>query len=77
MLILFDCQWLVKMNGANFIFIRKFGNKFLPGQFWPGLSFAFLSVPSGVAPSPDLLFCGPKLRLLNCCDMNLFDDRVG
>ena len=32
-LILIDCQWLVKTNGATFIFIEKLDNKFLPGQF--------------------------------------------
>ena len=51
-------------------------HSFLPGQFWPSLSFASLSVPSGMAPSPVFLSCGPKLRHLNCCDMNLCGDRV-
>ena len=45
-LILNDYQWLVKTNGATFIFIGKLGNKFLPGQFRPCLFFASLSVPS-------------------------------
>ena len=40
--ILIDSQWLVKTNGATFIFIEKLGNKFLPGQFWPCLSFSVL-----------------------------------
>ena len=41
-LILIDSQWLVKTNGATFIFIEKLGNKSLPGQFWPCLSFSAL-----------------------------------
>ena len=65
------------MNGAPFIFIEKLGNEVLPGQFWPCLSFASLSVPSGMALSPDFLSCGPKLRPLYCCDMNLCGDGVG
>ena len=41
-LILFDSQWLVKTDGATFIFRGKLGHKFLPGQFWPCLSFSAL-----------------------------------
>ena len=69
--ILIDSQWLVKTNGATFIFIGKLGNKFLPGQFWLCLSFASLSVTSGLAPSPDFWSCEPKLRHLYCFDMKL------
>ena len=65
------------MNGDTFMFVGKVGDKFLPGQFWPCLSFASLSVPSGMALSPDFLSCGPKLGPLYCCDMNLFGDVVG
>ena len=72
-----DCKWLVKLNGATFIFIGKLGNKFLPGQFWPCLSFASLSVSSGMALSPDFWSCGPKLRHLYCCDLKLWGDGVG
>ena len=61
----------METNGATCIFIEKLGNTFLPGPFWPCLSFASLSVPSGMALSPDFLACGPKLRLLNGCEMNL------
>ena len=39
-LIFIDIQWLVKTNGAAFIFIVKSGNKFLINQFWPCLSFS-------------------------------------
>ena len=76
-LIFIDCQWLVKINGATFIFIGKLGNKSLPGQFWPCLSFASLLVPSSMAPSLDFWSCGQKFRPLYCCDMNLFGDGVG
>ena len=41
-LIFIDCQWLVKTDDATFIFIEKLGNTFLPGQFWPCLSFSDL-----------------------------------
>ena len=61
--ILIDSRWLVKTNGATFIFIGKLGNKILPVQFWSCLSFASLSVPSGMAQSLDLS-CTPKLRPL-------------
>ena len=74
--IFIDCQWLVKTNGAAFIFIGKLGNKFLPGQFWPCLSSAYPSVPSGIAISPDFWSCGPKHRPLYCCDMKLWSDGV-
>ena len=47
-LILIDSQWLVKTDGDTFIFKEKLGNKFLPGTFWPCLSSASLSVPSGM-----------------------------
>ena len=40
--IFIDSQWLMKANGATFIFIEKLGNKFLPGQFWACLSFSAL-----------------------------------
>ena len=71
-LILIDCQWLVKTNGSIFNFIGKSGNKLLPGQFWLCLTFASLSVDSGIALSPDFWSCGPKIRRVYCCDMKLF-----
>ena len=71
-----DCQWLVKTNGATFIFIEKLGNTFLLGLVWPCPFFASLSVPSGMALSPDFLCCGPKLRPLCCCNLNLCGDGV-
>ena len=52
-LILIDSQWLVKINGATIFFMEKLRNKFLRGQFWPCLTFAPLSVPSGMAQNPD------------------------
>ena len=61
-------------NGSTLIFIEKLGNKFLPGQFWPCLYFASLSVPSGLALSSDFLSCGPNLY---CCDMKLRGDMPG
>ena len=67
--IFIDCQWLVKTNGATFVFIEHLSNKFLPGQFWPCLSFASLSVPSVMVLSPKS--CGPKLRRVYSYDMNL------
>ena len=76
-LIFIHCQWLVKTNGVTSIFIEKLGNTFLPGQFWPCLCFASLSVPSGMGQSPDFSSCGPKLRPLYCCDMKLCGDGVG
>ena len=51
-LILIDSLSLVKTNGAASTFLAKEGNKCLPGQFWPCLA-ASLSVPSGIALSPD------------------------
>ena len=60
-----------------FIFVRKSGNQFLTVQFWPCLPFASLSVPSGMALSPDFLSCGLNLRPLYCCNMNLCGDGVG
>ena len=75
-LILIDSRWLVKTNSATSIFIGKLGNTFMPGQFWPCLSFASLSGPSSMALSPDFWSCGPKLRPLHWCDMNLFSDGV-
>ena len=75
-LFIIDSQWLMKTNGATFIFTGKLGNEFLRGQFWNCLSFASLSVPSGMALSPDFLSCWPKLRPLYCCDMKLCDDGV-
>ena len=59
-LLFIDYHWLVKTNGATFIFERKLCNKFLRGQYWPCLSFASLSVPSGMAISPDFWSCGPN-----------------
>ena len=47
-----DCR-LVKTNGATFIFLRKLGNTFFRGSFWPFLSFTSLAVSS-------LLKHGPK-----------------
>ena len=38
---------------------------------------ASLSVPSGMALSPDFLSCGPKLIRPLYCDMNLCGDGVG
>ena len=76
-LTLIDSHWLVKTNGVTFIFVWSLGDKFLPSQFWPFLSFSSLSVPSGMALSPEFLSCGPKLRPLYCCDMNLCCDGVG
>ena len=67
----------MKTNGATFILIGKLGNTCLPGQFWPWLSFASLSVPLGKALSQDFLSCGPKLRPLYCYDIELCGDRVG
>ena len=73
---LIESQLLVKTNSATFIFIGKLSNKFLPGQFWPCLSFASLSVPSCIALSPDFWSCGPKIRPLHGCDMKLCNDGV-
>ena len=53
---------------------REFSNKFLPGQFWPCLLVASVSVPSDMTPSPNVLSCGPKLRPLCSCDMKLCGD---
>ena len=74
--IFLDCQWSVKTNGATFIFRGTLGNEFLLGQFWPCLSFTSLSVPSGMAPSPDFWSCVPKLRPFLSCDSKLCDDGV-
>ena len=41
-IIFIDSQLLVKTNGVTFIFNRKLGNKFLPGHFWPCLSYSDL-----------------------------------
>ena len=63
----------MKTNGATFLIMEELGKTFLPGQFWPGLSFSALRH----GPSPDFLSCGPKLRSLYCCDMNFSGDEVG
>ena len=76
-LIFIDSQLLLKTKGATFNFMEKLGNRFLPGQFWPCLSFASLSVPSGMAQSPDFWSCGPQLRPLYCCDLKLCCGGVG
>ena len=76
-LIWIDSQWLVKTNGAIVFFIGKLRRKFLPDQFWSCLSFASLSVPSGIALSPAFWSCGPKLRPLYYCDMKLCGETVG
>ena len=55
-LILIDGLWLVKMDGAAFIFIGQLSNTFLPGQFWPCLCFSALR--HGL--SPDFLISWTK-----------------
>ena len=61
----------MKRNGATSRCIQKLGNTFLPGPFWPCLSIASLSVPSGMALSPNFVFSGPKLRPLYFSDIKL------
>ena len=59
MIIFTDCQWQVKKNGATLIFIGKLGNKCLPGQFWPCLSFALFQCPHA-CPSVLISYLGDQ-----------------
>ena len=72
-LIFIDCQWLLNTSGSTSIFIKKWGNKFLPGQFWPCLSFVALRH----GPKYLFLILWTKTQPLYFCDMKLCDDGIG